>query len=175
MKKIILAIVVFFATLGITRVANASALFEPYVGYGHGKMGSSKTYTLSGIYYGARLAYKDGNFFVGGEYQSGKMTWDTSPSKDTTGTDLGVVIGYEMSAGVRLYGNYFFDSKMKVESSGYEGTAIKVGVGFKVMQPLLMNVEYYMATYTKDKSGNSLGTDVNANIIMVNFSLPIEF
>lgn len=175
MKKIILAIVVFFATLGITRVANAGGLFEPYVGYGHGKMGTSKTYTLSGVYYGARLAYKDGNFFVGGEYQGGKMTWSTDPSRDTTATDIGLVLGYTMSAGVRLYGNYFFDSKIKIESSGYEGSAIKVGVGFNIMQPIMMNIEYYMATYSRDKDGKSLGTDVNANLIMVNFSVPIEF
>jgi len=175
MKKIIFGLVVFFVTLGFTGVANAGALFEPYVGYGHGKMGSSKTYTLSGVYYGARLAYKDGNFFVGGEYQGAKMTWATDPSRDTTGTDIGLVLGYTMSAGVRLYGNYFFDSKIKVESGGYEGSAIKVGVGFQIMQPIMMNVEYYMATYSKDSNGKSMTTDVNSNLIMVNFSVPIEF
>ena len=176
MKKWLLAAGVFVATLGFTKVAHAGGMFEPYVGYGMGKAGGSKTYTISGIYYGARLAYKDGSFFAGGEYQGAKMTWDTSPSQDTTGTDIGVVLGYELTAGVRLYGNYFITSKLKTGSnSGIEGTALKAGVGFKVMDPILMNVEYYMATYTKDDDGNTMGANINSNIVMVNFSIPLEF
>ena len=173
MKKWLFAFVFFFAILGITQVANA-ALFEPYVGYGMGKMGTSTTYTLNGVYYGVRLAYTTGPLFVGGEYQGAKMTWDTSPSSDRSMTDLGVVLGYDLSM-ARLTGTYFLSSENKHDSSGVKGTAIKVGVGFKIMSPLLMNVEYYMATYTKSDSGNSLSTNVNANVIMVNLSLPISF
>lgn len=173
MKKFLLALVFFFAALGITQVANA-ALFEPYVGYGMGKMGGSTTYTLSGVYYGARLAYVSGPFFIGGEYQGAKMTWDTSPNSDRSMTDLGAVIGYDLSV-ARLYATYFLSSENKHDSSGIKGTAIKAGVGFKLMQPIAMNIEYYMGTYTKSDSGSSLGSNVNANVIMANLSLPLEF
>ncbi len=173
MKKLLFAIVFFFATLGITQVANA-ALFEPYVGYGMGKMGSSTTYTLSGVYYGVRLAYTSGAFLIGGEYQGAKMTLDTDPSSDRSMTDMGVVVGYDLSM-ARLTGTYFLSSENKHDSSGVKGTAIKVGVGFKVLSALLMNVEYYMATYNKTTSGASLGSNTNANVVMVNLSLPLGF
>lgn len=161
-------------------VANAGILVEPYLGYTKGKweMGSTSQ-DFSGVYYGGRLGYSMLGLMGGLDFQTGKLKDNSSPTNiDLTPSDLGIFVGYNLPVMLRVYGSYFFSSKLKSEAAGtsntYEGKNMRLGVGFTSLPFVSINLEYGLGTYTKDSSG-SLSSDMKTKWFGLNVSVPFDF
>lgn len=185
MGKLLLVAGMILASFAITQFANAGVMLEPYVGYASGKIGDESTGKSNGkgVYYGARAAYNMMGFFVGGEYQGGKLKVDSTPKTDNSITDMGAVVGYEFPILLRVYGTYFFASEDKATFSPaitFKGNAMKLGIGYTAFPLVAFNVEYYQSTYNKASNGTQsatlTGEDlVKGSFVMFNVSMPFVF
>ena len=162
MKKLALISLILL----VARVSFAGAFVEPYLGYETGTMkgtyaaGGTFDSTIKGEALGIRLGYKflipwiafDAKYFVGSD--------DSNPSNDITRTDLGITVGLGSLPIVRPYVGYNFSTKEKYKSSlsnaTLNGDSFKVGVGFKILPLVDVNLDYNKFTF-KDSSG----TDIN--------------
>jgi hypothetical protein len=176
MTKIFLALI----TLLAASTARADLLIEPYVGYGTGHNGQSTTYTQNGAEFGARVGYQSLGFMLGLDYMSGSVTDKASPSDTITPSDFGVFVGYKFPMFLRVYGEYVPLSDPKVSNSSGtakpDGTALKAGVQFTGLPMVAIGLEYYKATYSKDKQNNFTYTpNFTSDMISVTVSLPLTF
>lgn len=162
--------------------AYASILLEPYVGYAIGtqKTTGSKTLNTKGVTYGGRVGYQQMGLMLGADFQGGSLKDDNTPTTDSINTtDIGAFIGYNFPMMVRVYGVYDFSSKAKVKPSAgladtYSGDGLKLGIGFTTFPLVSINLEYQMATYTKDDYG-TLANKMNANSFGLTVSVPFTF
>lgn len=163
MKKIFCVLV---AGLGLSCVSQAGVLLEPYVGYGIGNSkitqssGSSQKSDLSALEAGLRLGLRHRGFWVaadGGFGLSGKAKPSSGDSSDFTSMTVGATVGYDFMNRLRLYaGMGFLDSVEFKDSTGtkttfYNGTPLKVGVGYWVYHHVCLNLEYGSHDYKKVK------------------------
>lgn len=181
MGKLLVVTVLFCAGLGLNQTANAGVMLEPFVGYG---MGSSKqgdnNFKDSGAAYGARIAYSQMGFFVGGEYQGGSITSKPTSGSSTTLniTDLGATVGYEFPILLRVFGTYFFSAEGKLDNGKIKGSGMKVGVGYTAFPLVAFNLEYHTTTYTKGEAGGVSGDlteKISGNLVMLSVSVPFTF
>jgi opacity protein-like surface antigen len=163
MKKIFGMLV---AVLGLSCVSQAGVLIEPYVGYDMGSSkvtqsdGSSLKQDLSAMEAGLRLGLRhrglwlaaDGNFAL-----SGKSKPSSGDSSDFTAMTVGATLGYDFTNRLRLYaGLGLLDSVESKDSAGtkttlYNGTPLKVGVGYWIYHHVCLNLEYSSHDYKKVK------------------------
>ena len=183
--KRLLAIVTFVAaSLALTSPAHAGLLIEPSLGYafiGEAEGDGSKD-DLSGLAYGARFGVTSLGFMVGAEYMGTLFTIDASDNPKLNSTNLGIFAGYSFPILLRAYATYFFYNQATYKESGTEvdfrGSGLKLGVGYKGLPFVSLNLEYLMQTYKEARVGGSpwadLSTDVKANTLMFTVSLPFS-
>jgi hypothetical protein len=164
----------FVLTLGFLTggaLAQAGILLEPMIGYtvnGSTDDGAGNTTTYTGLEYGARLGVSITSFLIGGEYRSSPSTTLTaSPATagyTQTGSSAGtgVFVGFEFPAfPLRIIATYFFQDTMSGTLQGpltnstrdFSGTAIKVGIHYKIIPMVSVGIESLSGTYTKSSSG----------------------
>ena len=179
--KLLVVTALFCAVFGLNQAAHAGVMLEPFVGYGMGssKQGSS-TYKDSGSAYGARIAYSQMGFFVGGEYQGGSITSKPTTGSSTTAkiTDLGATAGFQFPMLLRVFGTYFFSSEGKLDNGKVTGSGMKVGIGYTAFPLVAFNLEYHTTTYSKFESGGTSGdltNKITGNLVMLSVSVPFTF
>ncbi len=159
--------------------AHADFLLEPYLGYhmGEWEQGTSGE-DMTGITYGGRVGYTSMGLMAGVDYMMGMWEDESNPKNDVTPSDLGLFIGYNFPAMLRIYGVFGLDPlnpTLKFKNTGgntkYEGTTMKVGLGFKVM-PVCVNFEYILGTYD-EANGNSMTTDLKTKMLGLTVSFPL--
>jgi len=174
------------ATLLAASTARADLLIEPYLGYGftgHNNAGSvtgvsTVNNSQTGPEFGARVGYQSLGFMLGLDYMTGSVT-DNATAKDTiTPNDLGVFVGYKFPMLLRVYGEYVPLSDPKVSNSlgtqKPDGSALKAGAQYTGLPFVAIGLEYYKATYTKDKQSSlPYSPNITSDMISVTLSLPL--
>ncbi len=158
--------------------AQAGVYIEPYLGYLTGKTKGSESTDHAGPNFGARLGYSMLGLAFGAEYETAKLKLDSTPKSDITPTNIGAFVSYTFPILVRAYASYFPSAKAKLEvgtsSFEFEGSAMKVGVGYTGLPFVVINFE--MQTTSFDKlEGLSLSEDTKVTSYGVNVSLPFSF
>jgi hypothetical protein len=183
-NKISLALSAVILSLVVTApAARADLLIEPYLGYMAGSWSQRNTSTsMSGLDYGARLGYQSLGFMVGVDYMSGAMTDKSSNpgSFNITPSDLGVFVGYKFPIMIRVYGVYNFMSDPKytygADTMKPDGSSYKLGLGFTALPFVVINLEYYGGTYTKDDhTPAQLPPNITTQMFGLSVSLPLTF
>lgn len=160
----------FVVLIGLSTVAHAGILIEPYFGY---DTGDSKTTlivgniegkdTVSGPSFGLRLGYKFMIPWIALDYSLSEQSYDNGGKKDLKKTALGAVIGADIPFGLRIFGGYGFDEKFRGENSlEFSGTYTKVGLGMGLVPMVAVNLEYIMHKIEKVKNGS---VEVNADTL----------
>jgi hypothetical protein len=165
-------ILAFILSLAATP-AYAGLLFEPYGGYSSGdyKVTYAATYpdafyasknekgTISGVVYGGRLAWMFDTFFLGGDYEAMRGTYNPQgegESPDWESTSIFGIVGWQLQMGFRIYaGMTVQDQKStRTRSDGenvYSGSARKVGIGYRYSVPIAINAEYIEYKFSKSE------------------------
>lgn len=196
MKTIFAALITFV----LTSSAYAGFLIDPYVGYELGSFstkfkdslgGAKGTGTSNGFALGSRAAYAfPSMIFVGLDLDLSFITFKTdgaSTDDPATRTALYItggaefpVIGLRTYLGYALVNSLIFDNTSGTAFSG--GTNIKLGVGYKFVPMLAVNLDYIMRTYSNISSAAITSGSVsdyyeyfNDNTVMISLSMPMEF
>jgi hypothetical protein len=197
MKKI-LAIVLL--AMGVSGVAHAGFLIEPYLGYNSGtstleytdlaaaftgESNANSKYTATA--FGARIGYMLPMrlwFAADVAMASGKNTPDNSSYNDTdfSAQTLGLDVGFDLPFLARFWAGYIFSNSATFKGTSdtkYTGTGMKVGVGFKIIPKVSLNFEYITNSFTKFDSDSGSGdlsdtykTNTNTGY-MVSLSVPL--
>lgn len=171
MKKLV---VVLAMMLGMSGVAQAGVLIEPYLGYEFGKTSDPDGKT-TGTVLGARLAYTLPAFvWLGLDATMGVSETfdpDTGSSRDGNRETVSAVVGVDLPVLLRVWAAYGFHNKFKTDSGAdFEGKNMKLGVGFTGLPFISINFEYI-----KDEFDEPSPLDMKAEMYMLSVSLPLEF
>lgn len=194
MKKFF-AIYVLLMALQVQQ-ANAGVLLEPYIGYEQAPMDvvtvtpTDVSATDSGMFYGVRAGYRfaDG-LWLGAEYSAGS---GNGKPKDATQADstysksaMSAVVGYD-HGDFRVWGGYGLSDKMTFKDTtgetNFTGTNYKLGVGYKPVPSMSVNLEYLVPTYTKYNMNGGTDADVSTmfskmsgSSTQLSVSMPFDF
>lgn len=157
--------------------AQAGILLEPYLSYHTGKDKGTTDVDTSGIAYGGRIGYGQMGFHAGVDVMQGAWTHASTPSVDTTPSDLGIFLAYSFPVMIRVYGVYNLQSNLGLKFAGasntYKGTGFKLGVGITTLPFVAINLEYRTATYTKDDTG-TLSPSFKQDTYGLSVSVPFD-
>lgn len=173
MKKLF-AILAFLMVLQVQH-AYAGVLLEPVLGYEQTPMevvtvsNTDVSSTSSGLNYGARAGFRfSQGMWVSGEFVmgSGNGKPKNAGQEDSTYTKsaMSAVVGYDHS-NFRMWLGYGVTDKMTFKDStgetNFSGTNYKLGLGYKVVPSVSVNLEYLVPTYTKFNSNGGTDSDVS--------------
>lgn len=173
MKKIVIITALLFATA----TARAGLLIEPYVGALSGtaitdtKSGEFFDAKSSGSVYGARLGWSVLWFWVAADYLgvSGNLKYNKPSGEldDTFTADHTFIdVGVDLPLLFRFWGGVGLNNKSKLVSKDettsetsetiFKGTtAVRAGLGIKILMFFSVNLEYVKPTFTKYESSDS--------------------
>lgn len=181
MKKLLVTAALASALLTLQSLPSAhSAIYlEPYMGYSFGSGGTTQDHSLSGVAYGLRGGWSTMGLAAGLEYHGAMMNWNTPTKSDYNPSDLGVFGAYNFPVlPIKVYGTYFFNSKVDIKRSGfndtYKGNAVKIGLGFTTLPLIHINFDYSKVSLDKNKQG-SMTNKFTADVYSLNVSVPFEF
>lgn len=203
MKRLWCVLPVVAAVVASASVSNAGVLLEPYVGYqsiaakvqfGSGVPaldGQSMVVGGTGPGFGLRLGFSLPMVFVAADYmqsnQEGKVQEQPSGATITAGkrteSQLGATVGLNLPM-LRPYVGYIFDDQSKGDTSTWFGNGFKVGVGFKFLPKIAINLEYQSVAFTKEKdtagtettySSSTTFKSITSSGFMLGVSLPLDF
>lgn len=168
---------------------------EPILGYtllsdGEIDSASGTEYSFSGPSLAGRVGFSTLGFSVGAYY--GFSTGGTykaegggaSVEYDADKTDMGVFAAYEFPILVKVYAQYFVNSKFEIDfnsgPSEYKGSGHALGVGFTGLPFVDLNLELRNYTYDElEQSGSSFDLDSNNEFkmseIFASVSVPFDF
>jgi opacity protein-like surface antigen len=200
MNKTIFA---FVLTMIISYGAHAALMVEPHLGYEMSTMELISNLAptadfggkVTGTSLGARIGYKfPMMIWVAGDvdYTTGKLKFEdsTQTDGDVTRTTMFLDVGVDLPILFRAWAGYGFSDTAKLTQSGSadttfkNGTALKLGVGFKVIPLLSINVEYIQRTLNDFESGTPATTQSASSIfsksakdtgMIVSVSAPFNF
>lgn len=173
MKKFFAVYVVLMALQ--VQQANAGVLLEPFVGYDQAPMevvtaaNSDVSATNSGLDYGLRAGYRfSQGMWLSAEYSlgSGNGKPKAAGQEDSTYTKsaMSAVVGYD-HGDFRMWGGYGLSDKLTFKDStgetNFSGTNYKLGLGYKVVPSVSVNLEYQVPTYTKYNSNGGADADLS--------------
>lgn len=173
---------------------------EPYFGYiADGKTeqntgGNNLQWSFNGPIYGARLGYNIFGFITGIEYamsafdhkfDSPESQRAANPDDEFEGTFLGLFIGYDFPVLSRFWLTYFFNAEYEDKdgtnsSDLIKGSSYALGLGYKMLPLISLNVEYRKSIYDKEKDAS---TGITTNLgsekyeiqeIIVSLSFPFN-
>ena len=185
MKRLFAIATFVAASFALTSPAHAGLLIEPYLGYGFsGKVEiAPDKEDISGLTYGARFGVTSLGFMVGAEYMGTQTKIDLPGDNTLNSTNIGIFAGYNFPILLRAYATYFFYNTAKADfainsnSFDVEGNGLKLGVGYKGLPFVSLNLEYLMQTYKKAKIGGTnfdLNPNWKTNTLMFTVSLPFS-
>lgn len=184
--------------------ARASILLEPYVGYELGQFAMTAAdvndykYNMGGVAVGGRLGYSATlvSFGLWGALDYSMANYSTSvasqPAGGTATGDPATRSSLFIDVGVKLpllqaHVGYAPMNSMVMKATGgdlkYEGSAMKLGVGFSGLPFIAINLDYIASTFNKYTSAAGTTTDISsgqtiskatATTYMLNVSLPFN-
>ncbi len=195
MKKLLSAFAIVF---GMSSLAHAGMLVEPYLGY---QMGDSKyqyapassnseyTDKLSGVGYGLRLGYKFLVPWVALDYTgvsgTDKVDYPGIKDMDFTKSSLGLVAGADLVL-LRAWAGYGFSNQMTLKGDSgnpdykFKGTYIKAGLGLGFIPLVSLNLEYQINNFDKvdvgsgEQSKSDVFDTLKHDTIMFSVSAPFN-
>ncbi len=172
MKQIIFTASLLILGAVVSSSASARLLLEPHVGYESAGVLANKTatptqndgYRTMGATFGARLGYHlPVLFWFGGDidYSTGNNTWaDTTVNASSykyTRTDYYAMVGVDLPVLLRGWVGYGVASNVLTDSSSNtykaSGTAVKGGVGIKILPFVNLTLEGILRTMTDYEAG----------------------
>lgn len=199
MKKMFAAFALVF---GISSLAQAGILIEPYLGYQMGQPkytyassvpsfgGQSGSDNVSGAALGLRLGYKLLLPWIALDYTgtTGTAKPDSkfsSKDYDYTQTSLAAVVGVDLPV-IHVWAGYGFSNQATYVGSGgnndmkFKGNYVKAGVGFGFIPFINLNVEYIMNNFNRVDVGNGeqdrgdIFSELKSDSILLSVSLPFN-
>jgi hypothetical protein len=195
--------------------AHASIYLDPHIGgtFGLWKVQrSTTTYDLEAkgssqaLTYGLRLAYALPSLFFGVDYSQGSVAWNFNKIANSSVDDgwqnvkgssqaWGPIIGYKSpKSAFTLWASYFYRSELRLDTDTdtsiskpiYSGSGYGVGLGFFMLGPFRLNLEYQKHTFDHwETAGNSVplsGTignltqgKISHDVYLASISYPIVF
>jgi hypothetical protein len=174
-RLLITALFIFLASPSF-----AGLLIEPYVGYASlkgsgtatlvsGGEGDLEESTSDGLTYGGRLGYGVGPIGAGIEVLN-------ASGDDVDMSNLGAFV----TAGAvsfRAWATYLFSAKYDVTGGQYKGTefegsGMKVGVGYRFLPFLSLNAEYLMLNYDEVTGESFSAIDYEQKGFLISLSFP---
>ncbi len=155
----------------VGQIANAGAFVEPYIGMTTGKFkvtGASDT-DSKGTALGLRAGYQMVIPWIALDVKILKGSAETNPESDMSFTDVGITVGASVPF-VRPFIGYIPAAKTKLEANGasdeYEGSALKLGIGIKILPLVDINIEKVDYTF-KEVDGISLPDSIKHETLMI--------
>ena len=147
----------------VGQIANAGAFIEPYIGIQKGEVtdSSGDKVDSKGTALGLRAGYQMVIPWIALDVRLNKGTVESNPEEDYSGTDVGITVGASVPF-VRPFLGYVPAAKQKFEANGtsgeLEGSALKLGLGIKILPLIDINLD--QTTYTFKKfNGNDVTGD----------------
>ena len=185
MKKNVILIIAMVFFFQLSQKANAAFYLEPFAGMLLSSSYESKLDegTLSGSQVGARIGWTNTGLSLGldGRRTSMQLKTDVSGNDDGefTATQSGFFIGYEFPIRLRVWANYVFsssatnDDDSDVSLTG--GSGYNVGLGYKLMSFISVNLEMYSLNYeTIEFSGGDSAVDFESSGMIIGISIPVS-
>lgn len=151
----------------ISKLSYAGLVLEPYLGYQMGTLdatytgGTAASSKDKGPVFGARIGYSFVVPWVALDYSMYSGKDDATTPNDLKQTNIGLTVGAQMLPLIRPYAGYIFSAKNKASDSTseatYTGTGLKVGIGFKVLPLLNINVEFAKIDYKDYETSTASG------------------
>lgn len=194
MKTFLLIMSVFYVLC--SNVAFAGVMVEPVLGYSADSYkvtavnGQQADLTATGMNYGVRIGYKLPSIvWFAADYAqtSGTAKYDNvvAPDLDYSHNSLGLDVGVDMPVGFRAWLGYGFNDTLKFKTSSatdtFTGSSYKVGVGYKIVPKVSLNLEYWAGTYKKYDNGttsvdlDAVYSSFNPSGVTVSVSVPLGF
>ncbi len=188
MKKLVF---VCFSALLFSAVANAGILIEPFVGYstGSGKASGnasgisySTTDTENGAIFGARAGYSFALLSFGAEYEGGSLAANskvnisgvqTTVTGTSTMTNLGAFAEINLPI-IDGYVGYFPSAQATSSGTTNSGSAFQIGIGYKMLPLINVNLEYLNSSYNKTNDSSTTGYSASGSLYILSVSLPIN-
>lgn len=162
-----------------SEISGSDFILEPYIGYESGYLTQTGIPEIksSGVNFGSRVGYKVLGVGIGIDYMIGSEDSEQSGIKsDYKPLDYGLFFGFKSWAGINIYGSYFLSSKAKLQSSDnssdFEGTGLKFGMGWRWLSFIEFNLEAILRTYTKYGSAK-LPNAIEGSTAGVSVSIPL--
>lgn len=186
MRKGLLLILAMITLLFYTEKSQASFLLEPYAGMMLNSTYEVTTGTgvegdISGSAVGARVGFTQLGFSAGLNGQRANVTLEpeTGTDSDYTFTRMGFFVGYDFPMMLRVWGEYVFslegvddddtDNKIK------EGSGTAIGIGYKVLPFVSVNLEMANMSTTKFESASGeIDYDASFTQYILSVSLPLS-
>ena len=183
MKRLFVIYISVILFMAIGPKANAALYLEPYVA-----SMMNTTYTtdssdgdVSGNSVGARLGFSNMGFAVGFDGRRSNVTFapETGSDIDYVFTEYGLFLSYDLPMMFRIWGNYILAGE-GVESENTDnkvkkGTGISIGVGYKVLSIISLNLESFSMKYTEAESAaGSVDNDFSSSGFLLGISLPLS-
>lgn len=171
MKKLIM----ICSLVLVSTVANAGGFIEPYVGIQKGTAtdANGTDFDSKGTALGLRLGYQMVIPWVALDVRMNKGTIETAPEQDYSGTDIGITAGASVPF-LRPMIGYVPAAKQKFEASGssfeFEGSALKLGLGIKILPLIDINIDQTSYTFKK-VDGLDLSSDVKHKITTIGLGI----
>jgi hypothetical protein len=169
MKKIKIMFASLAAVLCASQ-AQADFMIEPFLGYEMGDYGSNNK-DVKGTNMGLRLGGTTAIVSYGLEYSIGALEADTSPKTDVDTTDIGAFVSVEFPILVRAFGTYFVKSDAEINNADYEGSGMRLGVGYTGLPFVSINLEKIHRNY--DEGPNGVKADIDVDTYMLSASVPL--
>ncbi len=187
-------------------VAQAGLHLEPYVGYLSGKskvtiLGTEVKDTYKTAMIGARVGLGMMGVSAGVDYSMSPGTFELKQDTPATSAgpdkekykNLGIFVAFKFPVLFRVWGTYFLNSEMKVDTVGagtgssvddkLKGKGFAVGAGFTGLPIVAINLEYRRITFDELDDGatgvtTSLPTaavsEFKTNEVMLSISAPFN-
>lgn len=183
MKKNILLLTALISLFYYAGNAQAAFLLEPFAGMefnSSAELSGTDTDT-TGTTVGARLGFQNLGLMIG--LDGRRMTQNFEPKTgsdiDVTFTQMGLFVGYDFPMMLRIWGNYVFSLEGENDdtSTKYtEGSGLVLGIGYKVVPFVSLNLEVSNTETTKfenDVTDGDYDAEYSSYLLSVSFPLSI--
>ena len=182
--KILLSIALLASSLSAISAIN----IEPFIGttltgsFENNDCETDCSDDISGTFFGARGSYQMMGFFGGLDVRIGTYKFDDFAIGDIEEDGrIALLLGYELPVLLRFWFTYALSNSLNASSSGtegeYSGTDYSVGLGYKVLPMVSVNIEYTMLNLEEvDIEGNSSTNDLDSDIntLLLSVSVPLS-
>ncbi len=181
MKRNFLALTCFLG-FALSSSISQAVYIEPYLGMivsGTMKtVGSTTESDLKGNGMGLKLGWNFAGLAVGVDYSMGSMEEDASGvTTDSKFTNLGAFADFDFPVvPIHIYGAYILKSTIDPDNSTTNvlGKGMKLGAGFTGLPFVAINLDYSTLKYDETDPASAGSFEINANVVMLSVSLPLN-
>ncbi len=183
MRKSIILLTALISLFYYTK-AEAAFLIEPFAGIQINSTYDDTTASdkgdVTGTAVGARVGFQNLGFMLGLDYRKSSLKFVSDAAgnadSDFTFTTTGFFVGYDFPMMLRVWGTYVFghngdddDSDLKT----FEGSGTVIGIGYKVIPFVSLNLE--IGNYQNDKVKSAAGVESDYDSATTSYLLSVSF